>query len=331
MEDASENLADHWSTVLTDVEGLDASQLSDPERYKQYVEATRGPFTQQIAELRSRVTEALAGWRTEQGPTPQNAEKIKQGEALLAQFDRFIEVLPFWKLKHLAKALAEIDAINLTEDQLEASRKLYADTGGDETGQRETFLAILNSPDPLGIALRGHVSIEIELDALINSLMLHPIRLFEDLGYFFRQKVVLAHALGLLHDDEKKFLIQLNRIRNALGHARPKKGAADTRYVFNVAEEQQLWLQFVSVKSFEGFWPGYDRANFRMYLKAMVMTAQFLLYERAKRLSATIGTGASERLRLYRLDNMLRSGIVMMFVRGIPKVMTMLGKPGLPF
>jgi len=230
----------------------------------------------------------------------------------------------------LAQLYAETSLDDVTDEQKETARKVFSAVSADGSGQGESFVALCYSPDPLGILLRGHVFIEVELEALINSTFLHPLDLHKDLECYFNRKLKLAHAIGVLHKDENDFLKRLNGIRNDLAHAKVS-GGVDKRYVFTPKEEKQLWSQFIRVKSFEGFWPPYNDANFTMHLKAMVLTAQFLLFERAKRLNASADKNPTERLRLYRLDNMMRSGVVLLTVRHMPKFIRLIGRDAAPF
>ncbi len=127
----------------------------------------------------------------------------------------------------------------------------------EDEKKRAQFLEHINAEDPLGIVIRGLIYIESALIKLLEEGVRKPnaIDFAKDLN--FPTKVDLAVALGMLKDDEKAVLLNLNRLRNKLAHNVEVQVGRDDEdaLVKSLSEDDRLRLVHFEEKSESGEFP----------------------------------------------------------------------------
>ncbi len=81
---------------------------------------------------------------------------------------------------------------------------------------RRTLQEILKSNEPSTVVMRGHILIDNLLASLLDGYLCGGLGPFKDPP--FEPKVRLAYAVGLLNDNERTLLMELNAFRNRVGH-----------------------------------------------------------------------------------------------------------------
>jgi hypothetical protein len=101
------------------------------------------------------------------------------------------------------------------------------------------FLALVNSPDPLRVAVRGQQCLELLLEEAINETLFQAHTL-EVHNLSFALKVDLATALGIVPPDERPAYVKVNKIRNLFAHEPDAEFATtDAHDLYNILSNRQ--------------------------------------------------------------------------------------------
>jgi hypothetical protein len=112
----------------------------------------------------------------------------------------------------------------------------------------EGLLEAFESEDDLGIVIRAHITIERQLNELINQLVLNG-EYVKKMKLDYSSTVKLAIALGLDSRFEKS-LNSLGSIRNGFAHtSRPELGTGDVNNLYSALDEKEKKILNESIKA----------------------------------------------------------------------------------
>jgi len=207
---------------------------------------------------------------------------IERAQRLVEKTEQRIRLRSYGTLKRIVDWLANAD-IEPDEAAINQYRKSLEDADFYDRREREHLSLLVTTPDPLGVILRGFTLLEGLLDECFQKVLARPIDLYNQFKMYFGDKVNLGHALGFVSEEERSFFIALNRERNKLVHQRAT-GDRSPRHIFEVEQERNLWALFVAIPSMAREWPKYDAGRHLMYLKLMLLTSYFFLYNLGRHL-----------------------------------------------
>jgi len=261
-----------------DLEGSSFSGVFD-----EYLAPLRERFIADEARFRNRILAARERYAAAGvPPTERQQQAIANIERALSMLDQFLKRWPFFIIKRVLLRLAEAEH-EATPEMVDQVRTAFTNSDVIQKSEIKHFLNLLTTEDALGIILRGHVLVENALDQCIVASFVHHQRLHDDLKMFYGEKVKLAHALGLIDDNEEIFLSSLGSIRNKLVHYEATATRPRPRYFVTADEEARLWGKFRAM-AIGGPWPEYDAGKFPYHLKLLLAGLYMLLTTRSQKI-----------------------------------------------
>lgn len=224
------------------------------------------------------------------------AQKVLRLEQLLDPGQRF---------KLIAETLHKNFAPRSTPEQIEAMREAFRKLGSHQKRQARYMLRMMGTEDSFGVVVRGQVLLENTLDSCLYAYVPNPMDLFAELDMFARQKIRLAHMLGIISKAEQDILSAVNTFRNKIAHPQRRfPDRVDPDYEVTDGAARNLWSVFTHNEAVGGEnWPEYDDAHRASFMRYIYLHLYLMLEHRLRGLeekrisdiSASLGYKKEER------------------------------------